>query len=484
MNIVIPAVNWSAIGPELILSLTAMALLLITVLAKKGAKGVIPYLSLAGIVGALLFCVSLWGKSEYAFNRMVVVDNYSLFFKIIFLITAGLTVLMSIRFLQAEEAEYGEYYVLVLFAAVGMMFMASAADLIIVFLGLETFSLAVYVLAGFFRTQPKSNESALKYFLLGAFSAGFLLYGIALIYGATGTTNLKGIYEFVQKIHLLTDPLLLIGMGLLIVGFGFKVASVPFHMWTPDVYEGAPTSVTAFMSVGPKAAGFAAFLRVFVYALSSLQTDWVWILWVLAVLTMTLGNVVAIAQKNIKRMLAYSSIAHAGYILVAMVAASELGTASVLFYLLAYAFMNLGAFGVVILYGRRGEENINIGDYSGMAYKYPLLAAAMAIFMFSLAGIPPTAGFVGKFYIFSSAVKAGYIGLAIIGVLNSALSVYFYLRVTVMMYMRNPEKEFAKLDLSPAMVIALIIAVLGTLQMGITPSRYLDLARQSILALM
>jgi NADH-quinone oxidoreductase subunit N len=391
---------------------------------------------------------------------------------------------MSIRFLQEEEFEHGEYYVLVLFAAVGMMFMASAADLIIIFLGLETFSLAIYVLAGFFRTQPKSNESSLKYFLLGAFSTGFLLYGIALIYGATGTTNLKGIYEFVRNIPLLTDPLLLIGMGLLIVGFGFKVASVPFHMWTPDVYEGAPTSITAFMSVGPKAAGFAAFLRVFLYALSSLQTDWVWILWVLAVLTMTLGNVVAIAQKNIKRMLAYSSIAHAGYILVAMVAASELGTASVLYYILAYAFMNLGAFGVVILYGRKGEENIQVSDYSGMASKYPLLAAAMAIFMFSLAGIPPTAGFVGKFYIFSAAVKAGYIGLAIIGVLNSALSVYFYLRVTVMMYMRNPEKEFARLDMSPAMVIALIISVLGTLQMGITPSQYLDLARQSILALM
>ncbi|MGD0625339.1 MAG: NADH-quinone oxidoreductase subunit N, partial [Thermodesulfobacteriota bacterium] len=438
MNIVIPAVNWGAIGPELILSLTAMGLLILNVLAKKGAKGAIPYLGLAGIVLALLFCFSLWGKSEYAFNRMVVVDNYSLFFKMIFLITAALTVLMSIRFLQEEEFEYGEYYILVLFSAVGMMFMASAADLLIIFLGLETFSLAIYVLAGFFRTQPKSNESSLKYFLLGAFSTGFLLYGIALIYGATGTTNLKGIYEFLRKIHLFTDPLLLIGMGLLIVGFGFKVASVPFHMWTPDVYEGAPTSVTAFMSVGAKAAGFAAFLRVFLYALSSLQTDWVWILWVLAVLTMTLGNVVAIAQKNIKRMLAYSSIAHAGYILVAMVAASELGTASVLYYLLAYTFMNLGAFGVVILYGRKGEENINIGDYSGMASKYPLLAAAMAIFMFSLAGIPPTAGFVGKFYIFSAAVKAGYIGLAIIGVLNSALSVYFYLRVTVMMYMRNP----------------------------------------------
>jgi NADH-quinone oxidoreductase subunit N len=255
-------------------------------------------------------------------------------------------------------------------------------------------------------------------------------------------------------------------------------------MWTPDVYEGAPTSITAFMSVGPKAAGFAAFLRVFLYAFSSLQADWVWILWVLAVLTMTLGNVVAIAQKNIKRMLAYSSIAHAGYILVAMVAADELGTASVLYYILAYAFMNLGAFGVIILYGKRGEENINLSDYSGLASKYPLLAAVMALFMFSLAGIPPTAGFVGKFYIFSAAVKAGYLGLAIIGVLNSALSVYFYLRVTVMMYMRNPEKEWTGLNPSPAMVVALIIAAFGTLQIGITPSHYLNLAKQSILALM
>jgi len=392
---------------------------------------------------------------------------------------------MSIRFLKVEGFEHGEYYVLLLFATVGMMFMASAADLIIVFLGLETFSLAIYVLAGFFRTNPKSNESSLKYFLLGAFSTGFLLYGIALIYGATGTTNLKGIHDFLRRADFFTDPLLLIGMGLLIVGFGFKVASVPFHMWTPDVYEGAPTAVTAFMAVGPKAAGFAAFLRVFLYSLSSLQTDWVWILWVLAVLTMTLGNIVAIAQKNIKRMLAYSSIAHAGYILVAMVAASELSTASILYYLLAYAFMNLGAFAVVILYGRKGEENILVSDYSGMASRYPLLAAGMAIFMFSLAGIPPTAGFVGKFYIFSAAVKAGYVGLAIIGVLNSALSVYFYLRVTVMMYMRSPEKEPAGgLDFSPGMVIALLITVFFTLQMGIFPAEYLNLARKSILSLM
>jgi NADH-quinone oxidoreductase subunit N len=485
MNVVIPVIHWNVIGPELILTLTAMVLLLLTGFARKRGQGAIPILSLIGVGLSLIFCFSLWGQSQYAFNRMVVLDNYSLFLKAIFLVTAGLTILMSIRFLKIEEHEFGEYYVLLLFATVGMMFMASAADLIIVFLGLETFSLAVYVLAGFFRTNPKSNESSLKYFLLGAFSSGFLLYGIALLYGATGTTNLKGIYDFLRRADLFTDPLLLIGMGLLIVGFGFKVASVPFHMWTPDVYEGAPVSVTAFMAVGPKAAGFAAFLRVFLYSLSSMQEDWVWILWVLAVLTMTLGNIVAIAQKNIKRMLAYSSIAHAGYILVAMVAASELSTASILYYLLAYAFMNLGAFGVVILYGRKGEENIQIADYSGMASRYPLLAAAMAVFMFSLAGIPPTAGFVGKFYIFSAAVKAGYVGLAVIGVLNSALSVYFYLRVTVMMYMRSPEKEPAgTLDFSAGMVLALVIAVFFTLQMGIFPADYLKLARQSVLSLM
>jgi NADH-quinone oxidoreductase subunit N len=484
MNVVIPVIQWSAIGPELILSFTAMVLLLVSVLMKKESNRIVPYLSLLGVLMALGFSLSLWGKAEYAFLRMVVVDNYSLFFKIVFLLTTALTILMSIRYLRQEGFEHGEYYVLVLFAAVGMMFMASAADLIIVFLGLETFSLSVYVLAGFFRNQAKSNESALKYFLLGAFATGFLLYGIALIYGATGTTNLKEIYEFLRRNPMSNDPLMLAGMGLLLVGFGFKVASVPFHMWTPDVYEGAPTPITAFMAVGPKAAGFAAFLRVFLYSLSSLQGEWVGVLWVLAVLTMTLGNIVAIAQQNIKRMLAYSSIAHAGYILVGMVAANELGTAGVLYYLLAYAFMNLGAFGVVILFGRKGEENLLIGDYSGMASKFPLLAALMATFMFSLAGIPPTAGFVGKFYIFSAAVKAGYIGLAVIGVLNSALSVYFYLRVTVMMYMRSPDKELTPLEWSPAMAISLFIAVFGTLQMGITPGAYLEVARRSILALM
>jgi NADH-quinone oxidoreductase subunit N len=484
MNVIIPAVNFNVIGPELILSVAAMVLMILTVMGGPKVKEAIPYLGLAAIVGALVQCFSLWGGAEEAFHRMVILDSYALFFKIIFLITAALTILMSIRYLQVEGFELGEYYILLLLATVGMMLMACAGDLIIIFLGLETFSLSIYVLAGFFRTQPKSVEASLKYFLLGAFSTGFLLYGIAMIYGASGTTNLKGVYQFLSQRPALPDPLMLIGMGLLIVGFGFKIASVPFHMWTPDVYEGAPTSITAFMAVGAKAAGFTVFLRVFLYALGPMQANWVWILWVLAVLTMTLGNIVAIAQQNIKRMLAYSSIAHAGYILIGMVAGGELGKSSILYYLLAYAFMNLGAFAVVILYGRKGEENINIGDYSGLASKSPLLAAVMALFMFSLAGIPPTAGFVGKFYIFSAAVKAGYIGLAIIGVLNSALSVYYYLRVTVMMYMRNPEKELTALDLSPAMVIVLLITALATLQIGITPSFYLNWAKESILTLM
>ena len=483
MNIPFNVADLSVIGPELVLTITALTLLMLIAFSRRTVHW-IPWIASAGTVLAILMVFQSWGHPQYGFRSMVVADNFALFFKFVFLLTTLFTILMSIRYLRKEGFEHGEYYVLVLLAAVGMMLMAGAADLIVIFLGLETFSLSIYVLAGFFRNDPRSGESALKYFLLGAFSTGFLLYGIALIYGTAGTTNLKQVLVFLNRISIMQNPLLLVGMGLLIVGFGFKVASVPFHMWTPDVYEGAPTSITAFMSVGPKAAGFAAFLRVFLYALAPLQDHWVGILWVLAVLTMTLGNIVAIAQQNIKRMLAYSSIAHAGYILVAMVAAGPAGLTSILYYILAYALMNLGAFGVVILFGRKGEENVLITDYSGMASRYPWLAAAMAVFMFSLAGIPPTAGFVGKFYIFGAAINAGYIGLAIIGVLNSVISVYFYLRVTVMMYMRNPEKELGPLDLSPALFAVLVVTALGTLQMGISPGFYLHWIRQSLLALM
>jgi NADH-quinone oxidoreductase subunit N len=370
----------------------------------------------------------------------------------------------------------------VLFSTLGMMLMASGGDLVVIFLGLETLSLALYTLCGFRRAELRSNESALKYLLLGAFASGFFLYGIALIYGATGTTVLRRVAAFLAdgKSH---GPLLVIGGGLLLVGFGFKVASVPFHMWTPDVYEGAPTSVTAFMIAGTKAAAFAAFLRVFLLALPTLHMQWSAAIWVLAVLTMTLGNLVALVQNNVKRMLAYSSIAHAGYVLVAVVAGGSSGASSVLFYLVAYALMNLGAFAAIIALQGHGQELLFLGDYAGLGFRRPALAACMALFMFSLAGIPPTAGFMGKLYIFSAALEAHYPVLAVIGVLNSVVSVYFYLRLIVIMYMTEPATERLPVPRSAPAVLAVGMSALGTLQIGLFPARLLDLARQSIAAL-
>lgn len=487
MPIVPPVVNLDCILPELMVVITALVVLLSDLALAKDKKEPLAYLSLIGLAFSFIFSIFMWkeGVSAYAFNQLIVIDRFTLFFNSLFIVASFITILISVNYLREEGINYGEYYALVLLATVGMMVMAKANDLIIVFLGIETLSISIYVLVGFLRTNIKSNESSLKYFLLGAFSSAFLLYGIALVYGAIGTTKLTGIARYIENTpHLLSNPLLLAAVGLLIVGFGFKVALVPFHMWTPDVYEGAPTSITAFMSVGVKAAAFSAFLRVFLSSFSTLRADWTMILWILAVLTMTLGNVVAIIQENIKRMLAYSSIAHAGYILVAMTAGGDLATTSIIYYLMAYTLMNLGAFAVVILYGKKGEENILISDYAGAGFKYPFLSAAMAIFMLSLAGIPPMAGFVGKFYIFSAAVKQGFIWLTIIAVLNSLVAVYYYLRVTVVMYMREPVKEVGHLSFSIPMVIALLITTFFTLHMGILPSSYLELAKESIIMLM
>jgi NADH-quinone oxidoreductase subunit N len=357
--------------------------------------------------------------------------------------------------------------------------MASGADLLTIFLGLEIMSISLYVLAGYKRDNMRSNEASLKYFLLGAFATGFLLYGIAMLYGATGTTNIKGIAEFLSNNPALSNPMIVAGSSLLIVGLGFKVACVPFHKWAPDVYEGAPTPVTAFMSAGPKAAALAAFMRIFLVSLPEIEPKWSIILWVLAVLTMTVGNLVAIAQTNIKRMLAYSSIAHAGYALIAIIVGGSSGTSSLLFYMLAYSFMNLGAFAVIIVLGKKGEENSNIEDLSGLGYKHPLLAVTMCIFMFSLAGIPPLVGFMGKFYIFSAAIKSGFLVLTIIGVVNSVISVYYYLRVTVVMYMKKPIREFAPLSLSPFILLALLITIFGTIFLGIFPSKIIAFAQNS-----
>jgi len=469
------------IAPEVVLTGFALLILLISAFVRGERRGFLGYTALVGVIGALVSLYWGIGREASAFSGMVNLDPFSFFFKVMIAIIALLTILSSLAYAKREGIDFGEYYVLVLFATVGMMLMVSGANLLIIFLGLEVMSISIYVLAGIMRDDAKSVEAAFKYFLLGAFASTFLLYGIALIYASTGTLDLGGIGRVLAERTWISGlPILITGLALLIVGFGFKIALVPFHMWTPDVYEGAPTSITAFMATGVKAAGFAAFVRVFLYALPSLHPYWTEIMWILAVATMTVGNIIALSQSNIKRMLAYSSIAHAGYILVAFVAGNALGQSSILFYLLAYVFMNIGAFTVVILLGKKGEENTLISDYAGLGLQHPLLAVAMAIFMFSLAGVPPMAGFMAKFYVFSAAVKAGYYWLAVIGVLNSAVAAYYYLRVLIYMYFREPERELTIGGFSPAAVLAIIISVWGVLHIGILPSAFLALAQRSI----
>ncbi len=481
----IPEIDLYLIIPEITITVFGFLVLLVDVFSPKGEKkGYLGILSLIGILIAFIFTLTQMGSAKSGFEGMFISDGYALFFKITFLIIAFLTILISMGYTQREGIEFGEYYALILFATLGMMLMAAGTHLITIFLGLETMSISIYILAGMMREDRRSVEAALKYFLLGAFATGFLLYGIALIYGATGSLYLKDVASYIASKNLLRSPMLLMSLVFLTIGFGFKIASVPFHMWTPDVYEGAPTSITAFMATGVKAAGFSALVRVFFSALPGFRPDWTSIMWLIAVATMTVGNIVAISQTNIKRMLAYSSIAHAGYILVAFVSGNELGTSGILFYLMAYAFMNLGAFTVVILLGKKGEENTLISDYSGIGFKYPLLAASMTIFLFSMAGIPPLSGFMAKFYVFSAAVKSKFYWLAILGVLNSAVSVYYYLRVTVVMYFKESEREITGLQFSPASVIALILAVIGTLYMGIFPANVLSFAQRSIVGLM
>ena len=477
--------NILSILPILILAGFGMIVLVTDLVSsrKLGDKNYLAYISLLGIIVAAISSRSHVATTLFSFNETFTIDNYALFFNFIFLLSTGLTILISHSYIKREEINHGEYYALLLFSTIGMMLMASGADLLNIYIGLEVMSISIYILTGFKRSKLISNEASLKYFLLGAFATGFLLYGISIIYGTTGTINLKQIACFIEGKGGTLDPLLLMGIGLIIIGLGFKVASVPFHAWVPDVYEGAPTSITAFMSVGPKAAGFAAFLRIFMTAFGSTHYEWQKIIYVLAVLTMTIGNVVAIAQTNIKRMLAYSSIAHAGYLLIALVAANNMGVSGTLFYLLAYIFMNIGAFAIVIVLSQKGDEFIQINDYAGLGYKRPLLAIAMTLFMFSMAGIPPMAGFVGKFYIFSAAMKSGYVGLAVIGVINSVISVYYYLRITVIMYMKEPTRDFSPLTISPLIVAAIVISVVGTLQLGIFPSKVMEIVQHSILTL-
>jgi len=478
-----PSVSWLALLPLLLVTGTALTAMLVDLWSEGPDREGVGWIGLIGLLATAVAAVALWNTRISTTADALVLDRYGLFFTLLFCLASGLSVLMAMSYLELTEIRTGDYYTLILLATVGMVLMAMGTDLMVIFLGLEIMSMGAYVLAGMARRELRSNEAALKYFLLGAFATGFLLFGIALLYGATGTTTLPTIATRITQAAADQPALVTAGIGLLLVGFAFKVAVVPFHAWAPDVYEGSPTAVTAFMAVGIKAAAFAAFVRVFMHTLAQLGADWSWIFWILAVLTMTLGNITAIVQTNIKRMLAYSSIAHAGYLLIGMVAGGHGGGSAVLFYLLVYAMMTLGAFAVVIAIGRRGEPNEEIADYAGLGFRNPMLGLAMAVFMLSLAGFPPLGGFVAKFYIFSAAVSAGYVWLAIIGMLNSVVSVYYYVAVLVRMYMQEGDLQVTPAFKRPYLLATLLITAVATIAFGIFPAAFWEVAHQSFQAL-
>ncbi len=478
------SVDLLSLLPFIVIVSWACVLLLVDLFIPRQRKGWTALLSALGLVAALGASISQIGKQNAAFSGMVVQDGFSTFI-IILLLASGLAgIALAYDYLKRMQIERGEYYVLMLFAISGMMLMAMAADLIMVFLALELLSIPLYVLAGFARPRPESEEAALKYFLLGAFSAGFMVYGIALVFGSTGTTALDGVVRATAS-GAANLTLLSVGAGLIIIGLGFKVAAVPFHMWTPDVYQGAPSAVTAFMSVGAKIAGFAALLRVFVLAFPTISADLTPIFWALAALTMALGNLLAVAQTNIKRMLAYSSIAHAGYILMALVPYGQKdviggAVASALFYLLAYAFTNFGAWAVVIALEKAEGKGLELDDYAGLGSKYPALAAAMTIFMLSFIGVPPTLGFLGKFFLFSEVLKGGFVGLAIVGVITSLISAYYYLRVVVVMYMRAGEPSVRR---DTWLYATTTLAAVGTVALSLYSQPLFAWASQAVLSL-
>jgi len=440
-------IDFYAILPLIILVAWASALLLLDLFFTRKIEGLTPILAALGLLITLVISALNPVAGSTAFNGMIEADGFSSYLQILFAGSGIVGIALAYGYLKRMGINRGEYYPLLLYSISGMILMAQAADLIVVFLALELLSIPLYILAGIARPNPASEEAAMKYFLLGAFAGGFVVYGVALSFGATGTTSLSGIVAAVDS-GLANMPLLLIGAGLILIGLGFKVALVPFHMWTPDVYHGAPTPLTAFMAVGAKAAGFAALLRIFLAALPVLAGNFVPVFWILSALTMFAGNLIAIVQDNIKRMLAYSSIAHAGYIMMAVVAfgqefVSKDAVASSLFYLLAYAVTNFGAWSVVIALERAEGKGLQLEDYYGLGKKYPFLAAAMLVFMLSFIGVPPTIGFMGKFYLFRTVLEGGYTWLAVIGVLTSILSAYYYLRVVVNMYMREGDPEIA-----------------------------------------
>ncbi|MCC7430701.1 NADH-quinone oxidoreductase subunit N [bacterium] len=476
MEIKIPDINWLMASPIVILSIFGMLTLIFGIAKGRHTKKAV-FVALLGTLLALVsnfICLfEFWQKTNSTFSEMLTSDYISTGFNFIFLTVTLLSIFVSHKYVQDENLPENEYYGMMLLSAAGMMLMASTTNLVVVFTGLEVMSIALYILAGIKRNELKSLEAALKYFLLGAFASGFFLYGISMLYGATGTLDLKIMAEIVSKNGTEFPMILMVGITFLIVGFGFKVALAPFHVWTPDVYEGASSPVTGFMSVGAKAAGFAAFMRVFDVALISIKTDWIDVLAVLAILTMVIGNILALQQTNFKRLLAYSSITHAGYLLLGIIAGNELSSQAIMFYLFSYAFMNIGAFAIITLVGNKNEQFVNVTDFTGLAKKKPLLAFLLTIFLFSLAGIPPMAGFFGKYFIFSALIKSGATNLAIIGVLNAVVGVYYYLSPIVLVWMKEPN-EVEINDTNPMLKFALIISALGTILIGIFPSQVMS----------
>jgi NADH-quinone oxidoreductase subunit N len=456
--------------------LIATVLLQIVVEAAYRGKGSAVYvLTLAGIVFSGVFAALNLQTEGESFSGMVRYGGYANYFGLLFLVSAFITTIISRDYFTKLNYRRGEFYILLIFATIGMMLIASANDLIVLFLGIELMSVCLYVLAGFIRIKDRPNEAALKYFLLGAFSTGFLLYGITLIYGATGTTNLTIIKSLFSTVS--SNTIFLAGAGLVLIGFSFKAASVPFHMWAPDVYEGAPTPVTAFMSTGAKAAAFAALVTVFIRVFDFMGAGINQAIACIAAASMILGNIVAIAQSNIKRMLAYSSIAHAGYMLSGIAAATVDGQIGVMFYLAAYTLMNLGVFSIVSLMEKENDKNLSLSDYTGLSKRRPLLALLMAVFLFALAGIPPFAGFFGKYYVFLAAVKANMVWLAVVGVLTSVVSAYYYLRVVVLMYFKEGEADLP-VQPSIATIVVIILCAVAVLLLGLFPSAVVQIAQQ------
>lgn len=471
--------EFDAIIPMLCVTLAGLVVLLAEAFRGRDEKMPIGGLAIIGLVGAGAASILLWNRNATSFG-VVTADNFSLFVNLILVAVGILTVIFSSQTVDRDGIPAGEYYAIMLFGIVGMMLMGQATDLLVIFLALETMSLAVYVLTGIRREQQQSTEAAFKYFLLGAFASSFFLYGVAFLYGVTGSTNLDRIGSVIAAQSMSGNPMILLGVGLLIVGFAFKVAAVPFHMWSPDAYEGAPAVVTGFMSTGVKAAAVAAFVRVFLSSLEPMITEWAPVLWAIAAATMVLGTVVGVAQTSLKRMLAYSSIAHGGYILAGLVAGNDVGKAAILFYLAAYALTNLGAFGVIALLGTRERANDDLRDYAGLFKSHPALGVLMTFFLLSLGGFPPTAGFIAKWYVFSAAIGSGYYGLAIIGVLSSVVSVFFYLRIVVMMFMTDRDARPVPAPITGLAMSGLVLALVGVLYLGVLPTAVIDFAQASI----